>query len=68
MKKVLKIEGMMCMHCSGRVEKALNALDGVTAKVNLEAGTADVEVSGNVTDEQLKAAVVDAGYEVVGIQ
>lgn len=68
MKKVMKIEGMMCMHCSGRVEKALNALDGVTAKVNLEAGTADVEVSGNVTDEQLKAAVVDAGYEVVGIQ
>ncbi len=67
MKKVMKIEGMMCAHCSGRVEKALNALEGVTAKVNLEAGTADVEISGNVTNEQLTAAVTDAGYEVVGI-
>lgn len=68
MKKVIKIEGMMCAHCSGRVEKALNGLEGVSAKVNLEAGTADVEISGNVTDEQLTAAVTDAGYEVVGIQ
>jgi Cu+-exporting ATPase len=67
MKKVMTIEGMMCSHCSGRVEKALNALDGVTATVNLEAKTADVTISGNVTDEQLTKAVVDAGYEVVSI-
>ncbi len=37
MKKTMMIEGMMCAHCSGRVEKALNAIDGVTAKVDLEA-------------------------------
>ena len=35
MKKVLKIEGMMCNHCTGRVEKALNDLDGVTAEARL---------------------------------
>lgn len=40
MKKVLKIEGMMCNHCTGRVEKALNDLDGVTAEVSLEGKSA----------------------------
>ena len=39
MNKLMKIEGMMCAHCSGRVEKALNALEGVTATVDLAAGT-----------------------------
>ncbi len=68
MKKTMKIEGMMCAHCQGRVEKALNALEGVEAKVNLEAGIAEVTVSGNVSDEALKKAVVDAGYEVTGIE
>ena len=36
MNKKIVIDGMMCMHCAGSVEKALNALDGVTAKVDLE--------------------------------
>ena len=40
MKKEMLIEGMSCMHCSGRVEKALNGLDGVNAKVDLEKKTA----------------------------
>ena len=68
MKKTLKIEGMMCAHCSGRVQKALNALDGVTAEVNLEAGTASVTLTKEVPDEVLKAAVTDAGYDVTGIE
>ena len=34
--KTMKIEGMSCGHCSARVEQALNAIDGVSAKVNLE--------------------------------
>lgn len=67
MKKTMKIEGMMCAHCSGRVEKALCALDGVTAKVDLEAKTAMIETEGRVDDDALKAAVADAGYEVVSL-
>jgi len=66
--KTMKIEGMMCPHCSGRVEKALNALDGVTAVVDLAAGTAAITLTGDVSDEVLTAAVVDAGYEVIGIE
>ena len=68
MKKTIKIEGMMCSHCTGRVDKALNALDGVTATVSLEDKAAYVTVDGAVTDEELKKAVVDAGYEVTGIE
>ena len=68
MKKTIKIEGMMCSHCTERVDKALNALDGVTATVSLEDKAAYVTVDGAVTDEELKKAVVDAGYEVTGIE
>ena len=63
--KTLRIEGMSCGHCSARVEKALNALEGVEAKVDLAAKTAHIELKQDVSDEILKKAVTDAGYEVV---
>ena len=62
----LNVEGMSCGHCSARVEKALNAIEGVSAKVNLETKTAAVTYPENVTVEALKAAVTDAGYSVTG--
>jgi len=65
--KVLHIEGMTCMHCSGRVDKALNSLEGVEASVNLGEKTATLTVTGDVTDELLKKTVADAGYEVVSV-
>ena len=69
MKKVLKVEGMMCNHCKAAVEKALNAVDGVSGtEVNLEQKTAAVELAAEVSDEVLKQAVTDAGYEVLGIE
>ncbi len=67
MKKTMIVEGMSCGHCSARVEKALNALEGVKATVDLASKTAAIETTGAVTDDQLKAAVVDAGYEVVSL-
>lgn len=68
MKKEMLIEGMSCMHCSGRVEKALNGLNGVNAKVDLEKKTAYVDLSKDVSDADLTKAVTDAGYEVVSIK
>lgn len=65
MKRVLTIEGMTCGHCSARVEKALHALPGVKAKVNLNKKQAIV--SGDASDEQLTKAVTDAGYKVVSV-
>ena len=63
---VLHIEGMACKHCSGRVEKALNALDGVTATVDLAAGTATV--AGDVTVEVLRETVEALGFTVVSAE
>ena len=65
--KTMKIEGMMCAHCSGRVEKALNAVPGVSATVDLEKKTATVHAEPQVTDDALRQAVTDAGYTVVSI-
>ena len=67
MNKLMKIEGMMCAHCSGRVEKSLNALEGVTATVDLAAGTASITLSAPVEDQVLVDAVTEAGYQVVSL-
>lgn len=67
MNKKMIIEGMSCGHCSARVEKALNALEGVSATVDLESKTASIETEGKVDDDQLCAAVAGAGYEVVSL-
>ena len=66
--KTMKIEGMMCPHCQAAVTKALNALDGVKAEVNLEEKTASIQAEDTVSDDMLKKAVEDAGYEVVSIE
>lgn len=68
MKKEMIIEGMSCSHCSGRVEKALNAIDGVSAKVDLDKKTAYVDLNKDVADDELTKAVVDAGYDVVSVK
>lgn len=64
----MKIEGMMCAHCKAAVEKALNAIDGVKAEVDLEAKSASVDAPADMDKEVLKKAVEDAGYDVVGIE
>lgn len=67
MKKIIKINGMSCAHCSARVEKALNSLGGVTAKVDLVKKLAVADIQGPVSDDDLKNAVINAGYEVIEI-
>lgn len=59
---------MSCGHCSARVEKALNNIDGVEAKVDLEANSAKLTLTKDVSDETLKTAVDNVGYEVVGVR
>lgn len=66
--KIIKIEGMACGHCSARVEKALNAIDGVSATVDLEAKTASITLTKPVDDQVLIKAVTDAGYEAAGLE
>ena len=67
MTKTMTIEGMMCVHCKANVEKALAAIPGVTAQVDLDAGTAAVTCPETVTDQVLTDAVTEAGYTVKGV-
>ena len=67
MEKTMKIEGMMCPHCSGRVKKVLEALPEVDeAVVSHEAGTAILTLNAPVADDVLKKTVEDQGYTVIG--
>ena len=69
MKKTLHVEGMMCCHCEARVKKALEALPAVDeAVVSHEAGTAIVTLNAEVSDADLKKAVEDQDYKVIGIE
>lgn len=66
--KTIHIDGMMCTHCTGRVEKALNDLPGVEATVDLGSKSAAVTCTPDVSDDTLRQAVEDAGYHVTGIR
>lgn len=66
MEKTIRIDGMMCTHCSGRVKKCLEAIPGVeTADVSHERGDAIVTLSENVADDVLKTAIEAEGYTVL---
>ena len=66
-KIILKIDGMSCNHCVGRVDKALNELDGVKASVTLEPQEAVVE-GEDLDAGLLKKTVEDAGYTVTAVE
>ena len=69
MKTTLMIEGMMCQNCVKHVTRALAGVPGAAnVQVSLETKTATLETPDTVTEDALKAAVTDAGYEVTGIR
>ena len=69
MKKILYVEGMVCNNCMSHVTEALLEIEGVAgADVVLEPKTATVTLEKEIADEVLKAAVVEAGYDVTLVQ
>ncbi len=68
MQKVIEICGMTCNHCGEGIEKALNAIAGVDARVDVKKNIAIVELIGNVDDHELRNAVKDAGYVVISVK
>ena len=69
MKKILNVEGMMCMHCEARVKKALETVPGVESAIaDHSTGTAVVTLAAPVEDEALRAAVEAQDYKVLGIE
>ena len=69
MKKIIKIEGLMCPHCEAHAKTALENIAGVVViDVSHKTGIANVEISGDVADGTLKAAVESQGYKVLNIE
>ncbi|MDE7380236.1 MAG: heavy metal translocating P-type ATPase [Clostridia bacterium] len=69
MKKLVSIEGMCCQHCADRVEKALSTVSGVvSADVKLKKNLAVIRSREEVSDEEIKKVVEDAGYKVTAIE
>jgi copper ion binding protein len=66
MKKKILIEGMSCGHCVKHVEEALNEIGAKDVSVSLESKSASLDTSAS--DEEIKNAVEDAGYDVVTIE
>ena len=58
----LSLTGMTCASCANRIERKLNKLDGVSATVNYATEKAKVSFAGDVTPDDLVAAVEQAGY------
>ena len=67
--KTVRITGMMCEHCEAAVKGALEKVPGVrSARASHEAGTAVVELEGEVSDEALTGAVEAIGYIADGVE
>lgn len=68
MEKTIFIEGMSCGHCTGRVDKALNSVEGIKAEVSLEGKCAKVNLEKEISNDELKKIVEDSGYTVTEIK
>ncbi len=69
MTKTIIIEGMSCGHCTARVQKALEALEGITAvTMSLEQKSAEITLDQEISNQLLTQTITDAGYEVVEIR
>ena len=64
MKTVIHVEGMMCGHCKMHVENACKGVPGVTDAV-VDLAAKNVTVTGDADLAALKAAITEAGYQVV---
>lgn len=66
--KVVSVSGMHCDHCVASVTKALNGIEGASAKVSLKNRRAVVSYDREISEEALKRAVESAGFEVIEIK
>ncbi|UOQ94024.1 copper chaperone CopZ [Halobacillus shinanisalinarum] len=66
MQTTLNVKGMTCGHCESSVKAALQELNGVQdVNVDLSTGKVDVSYEGDVSDDQMKEAIEEQGYDVV---
>ncbi|AXK33289.1 copper chaperone [Streptomyces armeniacus] len=62
-----KVTGMSCGHCEGAVSSELSEIEGVSAvQAAADTGLVTVTFTEEPDDEAVRAAVDEAGYELVG--
>ncbi|MDT2815354.1 copper chaperone CopZ [Vagococcus carniphilus] len=69
MKQTIKINGMSCEHCVGKVEKAVSELDGVD-KIKVKLKNAEAKIKFDETKiplEKILETVTELGYEASSI-
>ncbi|MCR5761631.1 MAG: heavy-metal-associated domain-containing protein [Sphaerochaetaceae bacterium] len=66
-KKIIEIEGMHCSNCSNSVKRAINKMDGASAKVSLEEGKAEVSMTKEISDMTLRLAIENLNFHVKSI-
>ena len=66
--KVIKIDGMHCENCTNRVKRAINSIDGVSAKLDLKKKQAVIKYEKAVPDDTLVREIENLGYKVVSVQ
>lgn len=66
-KKTIVISGMNCAHCVQSVTDSLNEIDGVSAKVDLSKGCAQISLDRELSEDILISAVEKKGFSVESI-
>ena len=61
-------KGMMCDHCAARIQNALNSLEGINAKVNLNKETAVIKSDREMNEARIKEVIADLGYVVASME
>jgi len=68
MKKIIVVEGLKCEKCSARLERVLNNIEGISAKVSHESKLAELELNKAYSNEELTEFIEDTGFEVIEIK
>jgi copper chaperone len=61
-----RVPEMSCQHCKSAIEGSLAGVAGVDT-VEVDLSTLEVTVTGVASDDEIRAAIEEAGYEVAGV-
>ena len=66
--KTIRIDGMTCINCQNRIERRLNKIEGLAAKVDWKQGIAEVKMDREIPDNTIRMAILQMDYQVISIE
>lgn len=67
-RKTIHIDGMTCVNCKIRVEQCLDGIDGAVSQVNLHRNTAELQMTREVSEEEIRQALAGSGYTITAME